>query len=545
MGAGVTSGLVAAALVGCTAEEPAGTLTPTTEATATEDRVRVRVASSTRRPPTGPTALTFGALEADVAADGLDPLARAVTYSRLVAFDARTASIYGDLASEVELPEPLVVRLRLREGVYFHPDASGIAAPVTAEAIQRDFAQRRSEGTFLFSEVVDAVEAPSATDLILRLRAPFSLLFEYLSRLDASVRGEGDYGGIAAPLGSGRLLPTRTDGDTLVLRPNPLTAQSDPVRVSELRIRRAASDGDLDALFLQGALDVRVHPDAASRARATSREDREEFSRPRHRMRGLALSLLAPRDQASVRTVEAFRDARVRRAIAVALNRPALLDVDPGLLSGPVGPSFAGDALPAVELEAHPLSQHDPAESAKLLAAAGSADLELRLSHSDSPLMLSLSQHVADQLNRSGINTRLVGRPQVEFEQSFLSGDFEAAFFELDRLTSPDIGLRLHTSGGLEGDRSPWGYSNPVYDAKVRDALSQIDPSTRARMSREAQRLLLDDVPAMLPISAPLEYASVAPYVSGYEFDAYDFNEGLLARFWQGAEAGEPGGGDV
>ena len=159
--------------------------------------------------------------------------------------------------------------------------------------------------------------------------------------------------------------------------------------------------------------------------------------------------------------------------------------------------------------------------------------------------MLSLSQHVADQLNRSGINTRLVGRPQVEFEQSFLSGDFEAAFFELDRLTSPDIGLRLHTSGGLEGDRSPWGYSNPVYDAKVRDALSQIDPSTRARMSREAQRLLLDDVPAMLPISAPLEYASVAPYVSGYEFDAYDFNEGLLARFWQGAEAGEPGGGDV
>ena len=545
MGAGVTSGLVAAALVGCTAEEPDGTLTPTTEATAMEDRVRVRVASSTRRPPIGPSALSFGALEAELDSDGLDPLARAVTYSRLVAFDTRTASIYGDLASEVELPEPLVVRLRLREGVFFHPDASGVAAPVTAETIQRDFAQRRAERTFLFSDVIDAVEAPSATDLVLRLRAPFSLLFEYLSRLDASIRGPGDYGGITAPLGSGRFLPTRTDGDALILRPNPLTAQSDPVRVSELRIRRAASDGDLDALFLQQQLDVRVHPDEASRARAMGREDRVELARPRQRMRGLALSLLAPRDQASVHTVEAFRDARVRRAIAVALDRPALLDLDPGVLAGPVGPSFAGDALPPVELEAHPLSQYDPAESAKLLAAAGSSDLELRLSHSDSPLMLSLSQHVADQLNQSGINTRLVGRPQAEFEQSFLAGDFEAAFFELDRLTSPDIGLRLHTSGGLEGDRSPWGYSNPVYDAKVRDALSQIDPSTRARMSREAQRLLLDDVPAMLPICAPLEYASLAPYVSGYEFDAYDFNAGLLARFWQGAEAGDAGGGDI
>ena len=41
MGAGVTSGLVAAALVGCTEEEPEGTLTPTTEATATGRPVHV------------------------------------------------------------------------------------------------------------------------------------------------------------------------------------------------------------------------------------------------------------------------------------------------------------------------------------------------------------------------------------------------------------------------------------------------------------------------------------------------------------------------
>ena len=51
--------------------------------------------------------------------------------------------------------------------------------------------------------------------------------------------------------------------------------------------------------------------------------------------------------------------------------------------------------------------------------------------------------------------------------------------------------------------------------------------------------MLLDDVPAMLPLTAPLEYASIREGVTGYEFDAYEFNAGTLARFWQGPEAAE------
>ncbi|MGE3960287.1 MAG: ABC transporter substrate-binding protein [Dehalococcoidia bacterium] len=535
-GATAMTGVGFAALIGCTSDDAGSTSTPSVTATETDDRIRVRVASSATRAPGAPTELSLGVTDDEVGADGLDPISRALTYSRLVGFDPRTASIYGDLAAEVELPEPLVVRLRLREGAFFHPDASGTASPITADVVKRDLETRRDEGTFLFTEVVDAIEAPSASDVILRLKAPFSLLFEYLARTDASIRSTQDYGGLIAPIGSGPFLPTGLNRDALVLRPNPL-AGNDEARVSQLRVRRVAQTGDLDALFLQREIDIREHPDQRSREVASGREDRIELSRPRHRMRGLALSLLAPRDQASASVVEAFRDARVRRAVSIALDRQALLAADAGLLSGPVGPSFAGDALPAVELEAHPLYQRSPAEATKLLDAAGYGDLELRLSHSDSPFMFTLARAAADQLIGAGIGVRLVGRPQQEFETSFLAGDFEAAFFELDRLGSPDIGLRLHTSGGLEGDRSPWGYSNPVYDAKVREALSQIDPADRTRHSREAQRLLLDDVPAMLPLTAPLEFASVRRGVSGYEFDAYDFNAGTLARFWQGPDA--------
>lgn len=543
LGAGLATGVAAAALVGCTSEEPAQSSTPAVEATRAEDRVRIRFPSSTSQPPDTPSAFALGVVQSELGADGLDPLGRSVIYSRLVGLDPRTASIYGDLAEEVELPEPLVVRLRLREGVHFHPDASGTAPPVTAEAVRRDFEARRAEGSFLFTDVIDTVEAPGPTDLVLRLKAPFSLLFEYLARPDASIRAEQAYGSFTLPLGSGPFMPATLEGDDLVLQPNPLREGAEQARTSHLTIRRRAEDGDLDELFVQGALDVREHPNAQSREVAQSREGRAEVSRARRRMRGLALSLLTPSETAPAGVIEAFRDDRVRRAVSVALDRSALLEVDGGLLSGPVGPAFAGDALPPVELEAHPLYQHSLDEATALLGAAGYDALELRLSHPDSPLMVELAQGVADQLTAAGIRAQLVGRPQHEFETAFLAGDFEAAFFELDRLGSPDIGLRLHTTGGLEGDRSPWGYSNPVYDASVREALSAIDPAGRSRLSREAQRLLLEDVPAMLPLSAPLEYASLAPGVGGYEFDAYDFNAGTLARFWQGPAAGEEDGG--
>lgn len=535
MGAGASLGL-AAALVGCTSEEATPATQPSTATPLPEDRIRVRIPSTSARLPANRAEVTLGALAGDVGADGLDPTARTLTYSRLVGFDPRTASVYGDLANEIELVEPLLIRLRLRDGVHFHPDAGGSAEALTAESVRVDFEARRDEGTFLFSDVIESVEAPSATEVVIRLKAPFSLLFEYLARPDASIRGAGDYGGFSAPIGSGPFLPSAIDRGDLVMSPNPLVPGGEAPRASRLRIRRADQPADLDALFVQGQIDVREHADARSREIASVRTDRVEVSRARQRMRGIALSLLAPRDQASAQTVEAFRDARVRRAVSVAIDRTALVEADPGFLAGPVGPAFAGDALPGVELEAHPLYQHSQTEAQALLDAAGYPEIELRLSHSDSPLMLSLAQRVAEQLTAAGIQVRLIGRPQAEFETAFLAGDFEAAFFELDRLVSPDIGLRLHTTGGLEGNRSPWGYSNPVYDSKVQQTLSQIDPGERTRHSREAQRLLLDDVPAMLPLTAPVEYASLSPDLAGYEFDAYGFNVGILGRFWQGRD---------
>ncbi|MCK9485867.1 MAG: ABC transporter substrate-binding protein [Dehalococcoidia bacterium] len=525
-------GIAGAALVGCTSDEGGADGGP--EAVP-GSRLRVRSPLPRTERPTTAGALHLGVLASQVGADGLDPTSRLAVYSRLVGVDPRTASVYGDLAREVELPEPLTVRIGLRAGAYFHPDSSGTALPLTAGVIAADFRRRASEAVFVFSDVIEEIEAPSETELVLRLRAPFSLLFEFLAREDASIRGEGSYGAVAAPMGSGAFMPQRVDGGTLVMRPNPLLEDKDVrPRLSGLTVHRAERPGDLDVGFADGVVHVYHHLGEAGRQAARAVPGRVEATRAHQRMRGLALSQLPPRDQASEEAVRAFRDARVRRALSLALDREALTVLDGGLLCGPVGPAFGGDALPRVELQSHPLYQHNQQGARELLRAAGYEDLPIRIAHADTPMLLSMAQTVVDQLGAAGFQPRLVTRPQPEFQAAFLAGDFEAAFFELDRLNTPDIGLRLHTSGGLDGTRSPWGYSDPIYDAAVRDALSQVDPVLRTRRAREAQRLLLDSIPAMFPLTAPSEYASLAEGVRGYEFDAFDFNAGILASQWEG-----------
>jgi hypothetical protein len=47
---------------------------------------------------------------------------------------------------------------------------------------------------------------------------------------------------------------------------------------------------------------------------------------------------------------------------------------------------------------------------------------------------------------------------------------------------------------------------------------------------------LLGDVPAMFPLGARTEAASIRMGVAGFEWDAYDFNRRWLAARWSIAE---------
>ena len=455
-----------------------------------------------------------------------------LVHARLVAVDPRNGQVHGDLVDQVERPEPTVIRFRLDDGARFHAQGGVQPRPVTAEAVKASFERRAAEGVPLFTKVIERIETPDNRNVVLRLRAPFALLFELLGAVPGAVTSETMYTGIDERVGAGPFVPMAREGAVLRLVANPLLKGDDAPRLAQITVTGAALERDLDLAFARGDIDLRRHQDEAGVQIGAGREGRTVERRPATRMRGLGLSLVGRKDGREVRFVPAFQDQRVRRALSLAINRKALREADHAFSCGPVGPAHAADALPAGDIDAHALFQYHPDESAQLLRAAGHQGLAFTIVHPDIATMLPLVKAVGDSLMLGGFAPRMQSMPFALWQATLAAGDFEATLVELTNLETPDLGLRLHQSGGLDGRFSPWGYSNPVYDAAVLEALRQFDPASRTAKSRDAQRLLLEDVPAMLPIYAPAESISRASGITGFAADAYEFNTSYLARDW-------------
>ena len=467
---------------------------------------------------------------------GSQPLSRVeqlLVYSRLVAVDPRDATVHADLATAFEVIEPLEVRFALRPVAFLHADVDDLAVPVTAELIQRNFEELAADESSSFAAVIERVEAPDANTLVVRLRAPFSLLFELLAGPEAGIHGDNRYASFIEPVGSGPFVPAGQDSTGHALVANTRYLDAGYPRLERVNVLRFADEGDLDGGFLASQLDVRQHPDALSVDRVQDRPGTQQMTRHARTLRGLGLSLLPNKGGLPTMHVEAFQDERVRRAVSISLDRTTLAALDGGRVASPVGAAHAADSLPAAELAAHPLYGYDPIEAAKLLEAVGLDAIEFRILASDSVGPRAYAELVESQLREVGFDAQLRLEPHDTWESAFFAGDFESTLFEVGGLNTPDLGLRLHTAGGLSGRFSLWGYSNPVFDSAVNSALSELMPDHRAAAFREAQRLLLEEAPGMFPLVTPVEVASLGQRVRGYAFDAFDFNAGWLAPGWE------------
>jgi len=456
-----------------------------------------------------------------------------LVYSRLVAVDPRTATIHGDLASAIEVVDPLEVRFELRAGAFFHPDVDSLALPVSAVAVQRSFEEAATEGVSLFSEIIESVTVPDAENVVIRLRGPFAFLFELLAAHDASVRSESHYSGFREPIGSGLFVPSGQDSTGHVLLANPLHHDGGPPQIQQINSLHFGDEREVDSAFRSLQLDVREHPDATSAELGAERVDARQIRRPARSLIGLGLSMLPSKGGIPTHSVEAFQDERVRRAVSHALDRAAIAETAGGLVASPVGAAHGADSLPGGELAMHPFQRADAAESTALLAAADQEGLDFRMLVADVPELRVTAELVQRQLATAGFSVELRAEPQGEWSELFAAGDFESTVFRVDGLNTPDIGLRLHSSGGLDGRFSAWGYSSPVFDSSLSNALSELRPDRRTMALHETQRVLLGETPAMLPLVTPYDVASLGPNVAGYDFNAFEFNAGWLSANWE------------
>jgi peptide/nickel transport system substrate-binding protein len=231
-----------------------------------------------------------------------------------------------------------------------------------------------------------------------------------------------------------------------------------------------------------------------------------------------------------------FQDVRVRRALALALDRPGMIA---GLLGGQ-GTLSAGDILPAswaYNPQAADLYPYDPAQARALLAQAGwQPGADGILTKDSRRLAFTLATDAGDHL-RQGIaltvqqQWRAIGvAVDLDFVERntfvleyVLKGQFQAALLQSSVRVDPDLSRRFH-SRSIQSGQNFLNYHNPALDDLLDQALRVTTPAERAPLYRQAQLILAQDVP-QINLFYPTAY-----YV--FQADIQGIKPSAMSVFW-------------
>lgn len=200
-----------------------------------------------------------------------------------------------------------------------------------------------------------------------------------------------------------------------------------------------------------------------------------------------------------------FRDARVRRALSLAVNRAALRDLVMDGLAKPAGQLVPANYLGAsLSLAPQP---HDPAAARELLATAGYPDgfAVTLLGPNDRYLNdEALGHAIGRMLSAVGIATDVRTMPAHEFFPRVSRGDFALMLSGWGSST----GEASYALKGLLARHDPargWGnanhgrYANPRFDALLEQAVATLADDDRHRLLAAAMDLAMEET-ALIPI---------------------------------------------
>ena len=413
-----------------------------------------------------------------------------MTLAALLRLDAAGNPV-PDLASGWESPDPLKYVFTLRSGARFHD-----GRPLTSADVKFTFdwvldPANRSPHRAMYRHV-RSIDAPDARTVVFRLSEPFA---PFLSTMVRGIVPAGSRaGGYAPPAGAG---PYRIDdvspdgaaelsafdgcldGPPAIRRVTVKFIPDSNVRFLELRM------GSVN-FALNG-----VDPDMLAAAEKTGRLAVEEAAGGNVSYLGFNL-----RDRA-------LSDPRVRRAIALAIDRDAIVrtiweeraDVVDTIL--PAG-SWARDPdLPKV--------LPDPFRARRLLDEAGYRDPDgggplprLRLTYktSQNEVRRRVATVVQEQLRQVGILVEIQSLEWGTFFSDVKKGNFQLYGLTWVGISDPDIYFHaFHSASAPPDGANRGGYANARVDRLTEAARREPSREKRREMYREVQRILARELP--------------------------------------------------
>lgn len=432
-----------------------------------------------------------------------------ITNEGLLGIDAE-GKIAPILAADFpEQPDPLTLIFKLREGVTFH---SG--EPLTAEDVVFTFQrlyQEDSIATFraVWQENVANVEALDDQTVKFTFNGPWPIAFSFIAGNHAKivnksfVEAAGDQYGVSVWDGTGpfRVVEWVRDSHVKVVR-NDHYWQAGKPYLDAIEFRVIPEPSTQLAAYQTGEVDLLLEPAFGQVGVFERLPDTNVLQSP-----SSAESLFVFRTQ-----IAPMNDARVRRAISLAIDRQALVDVvlgGRGSLGGPVFPPFHWAYNPDLVV------QRDVDQALALLAEAGygpNNPLRFTVVPLNEPLFVDQATLVQRQLAEVGIQMEIA---QLEYTsvsamtagpQADWLGD--AAMFRITPLRDTAFEFawyQYYSKGPLNRSRYNVGdgAQNPRVEALLAEAATYSDYSAEGRAASgplwdEANRLILEDAPQLV-----------------------------------------------
>ena len=194
-----------------------------------------------------------------------------------------------------------------------------------------------------------------------------------------------------------------------------------------------------------------------------------------------------PNQAAEVDGMTPYADARVRRALAMAVDNQVCLELGYSNLGTvaenhhvcPIHPEYA-DIGPA---------PHDPSMAMSLMEEAGMADFEHELVSIDDDWRKNTTDAVAAQLRDAGMNVRRTVLPGSTFWNDWTKFPFSSTNWNMRPLGVQVLAL-AYRSGEAWNETA---YANPEFDSKLAEALSIADADRRREVMAEIEQILRDD----------------------------------------------------
>jgi peptide/nickel transport system substrate-binding protein len=404
-------------------------------------------------------------------------------------------SLEPGLAESWHTPDDLTWVFRLRPGIRLH-DGRTLESRQVLESLEHarsdPDSNRQAELT-----AVARMEAPDPTTLVIHTKFPFGPLPNRLANVPIWVPApEGSW-----PIGTGpyRVRAWSPYGDTQLEAFD--RHHGGPPALREVEFKVVPDVAQRLQLLREGKVHLTVDIPPAEVRSLQANPDLKTVSRKGLRVIFIGMDCARARSPHVSTPANPFRDLRVRQAVALALDRSALV-------SGPLGGFGAViDQLVAPEvfgfhesLKARPF---DLAEAKRLLREAGQGggfDVDLDYMPGKYLAIDAVVAAVATNLAQLGLRIR----PQPWAPAAFLERieKKESSFYIMGWIgNSGDAGLTydylLHSPGHGYGLHNGGGYSNPEADLLLDKAAGSLRPEARRPLLRKVAEIVLQDVPVI------------------------------------------------